>query len=392
MLLQNTFQDLRYALRQLRKSPGFTLTAVLTLAFGIGATTAIFSIVEGVLLRPLPFPDPDRLVTQGDVLEGTNFTGSAPSVTAVGLRTYARETSSYSNLGAYQQSSYEFSAAGEPAQINASRLTASMFPVLGVSPLLGRAFTQQEDEGHQQVAVLSYDMWHSRFHGDAHILGQKISLNRNTYEIIGVMPRGFEFPLVPGQLNRSELWVPMSITQLEINDAAGWEFQIVGRLKPGVTPAHAEQDAGRVAREIMRGFPAFMGSLHIRPVVQPLMDSAVAQARPLIRTLFLAVVVVLFIACANLAGLLLVRVIRRRREISVRLALGANGAAILRQTLAETLSLSLAGGLLGLILAAAALPVGVSFLPESLPRVSSIELDWRVAVFALLLAVFTGLL
>jgi predicted permease len=390
--MNTLLNDLRYALRQLRKSPGFTLTAVLTLALGIGATTAIFSIVEGVLLRPLPFPEPDRLVTQGDVLKGTNFTGSAPSVTAVGLRVYTRETSSYSSLGAYQQTSYEFSGAGKPALINASRLTASMFPVLGVSPLLGRAFTQQEDEGHQQVAVLSYEMWHSRFHGDAHILGQKISLNRKTYEIVGVMPRGFEFPLVPGQLNRSELWVPMSITQLEINDAAGWEFQMVGRLKPGVTPAQAEQDAGRAAREIMRGFPAFIGSLRIRPAVQPLMESTVAQARPLIRTLFLAVVVVLFIACSNLAGLLLVRVIRRRREISVRLALGASGAAILRQTLTETLTLSVAGGLLGLLLAAASLPVGVSFLPETLPRVSSIGLDWRVAVFALALAVLTGFL
>jgi putative ABC transport system permease protein len=244
-----------------------------------------------------------------------------------------------------------------------------MFPVLGVSPLMGRAFTRQEDEGRQQLAVISYQMWHSRFHGDAQILGQKIMLDRNPYEIIGVMPRGFEFPLAPGQTNRSELWVPMSITQLEINDAAGWNFTMVGRLKPGVTAALAEQDARSTSRELMRSFPAFMGGLKIHPAVQPLAESTVAQARPLVRTLFLAVVVVLFIACANLAGLLLVRVIRRRREISVRLALGANGSAILRQTLTETLTLSLAGGLVGLALASMALRVGVSFLPESLPRI-----------------------
>src|ERR1019366_6413547 len=157
--------------------------------------------------------------------------------------------------------------------------------------LIGRTFTQQEDEGSQRVAVISYQMWHSRFHGDAHILGQKILLDRNPYQIIGVMPRGFEFPLVPGQLNRSDLWVPMSITPLEINNAAGWEFQMVWRLKPGVTPTQAEQDAGRAAREIMRGFPAYMSSLRIRPAVQPLVESTVAQARPLVRTLFLAVVV-----------------------------------------------------------------------------------------------------
>ena len=362
------------------------------LALGIGATTAIFSIVEGVLLRPLPFPEPGRLVAQGDVLEGAGNGSGTHAVTAVGLRAYTRDMRSYSSLGAYQARSFELSGAGDPARINAARLTASMFPTLGVSPLIGRVFTPQEDDGRQQLAVLSYQMWHSRFHGDAHILGQKILLDRNPYQIIGVMPRGFEFPLVPGQLNRSDLWVPMSITPLEINNAAGWEFQMVGRLKPGVTPAQAEQDAGRTAQEIMRGFPAFMGGVRIHPAVQPLAESTVEQARPLVRTLFLAVVVVLFIACANLAGLLLVRVIRRRREISVRLALGASAVAILRQTLVETLMLSLAGGLVGLVLASAGLQMGLSFLPETLPRINAISLDWRVVAFSILLAGFTGLL
>jgi putative ABC transport system permease protein len=236
-------------------------------------------------------------------------------------------------------------------------------------------------------------MWRERFRGDPHILGTKILLDRVPYEIIGVMPRDFEFPLVPGQLNRSELWVPMSFTKGEIaQGAASWSFNMVGRLKPGVTPAQAEADAGRVAREIMRNFPAGMASLRIRPVVESLQENTVAQARPLVRTLFLAVAVVLFIACANLAGLLLVRVIRRRREISVRLALGASGAAILRQALVETLTLSIGGGLLGLVLASVALRAGVSFLPETLPRISSISLDWRVVGFSLLLAVLTGLL
>jgi hypothetical protein len=208
--METLIQDLRYALRQLRKSPGFTLTAVLTLAFGIGATTAIFSIVEGVLLRPLPFPEPGRLITLTDVLEGAG--NSVLGTTAPGIRMYTRDTHGFSGLGGYQQNGYELSGIGEPAHINASRLTASIFPVLGVSPLMGRIFTQQEDEGGQQVAVLSYQMWRRRFHGDAQILGQKILLDRKPYEIIGVMPRDFEFPLVPGQLNGSELWVPTSLT------------------------------------------------------------------------------------------------------------------------------------------------------------------------------------
>jgi putative ABC transport system permease protein len=388
------FQDIRYGLRQLRKSPGFTLTAVLTLAFGIGATTAIFSIVEGVLLRPLPFPKQAELVTLGDVLQGVQYSdGDAPGVTAPGVRTYMRDTRAFSSLGGYQASAYELSGLGDAAQINAARLTASMFSVLGVSPLMGRTFTTQEDESGQQVALVSYQTWRSRFNGDANILGRKILLDRKPYEIIGVMPREFEFPLVPGQLNRSELWVPMSFTQTELIQGAGnWGYNMVGRLKPGVTPAQAQQDAVASAQEIMRNFPPALSSRHIKPAVQPFDETTVAQARPLIRTLSLAVIVVLFIACANLAGLLLVRVIRRRREISVRLALGASEAAILRQSLVEALLLSISGGLLGLALASVALHVGVGMLPETLPRVSSIGLDWKVAAFSLALAVLTGLL
>jgi len=386
-------QDIRYALRQLRKSLGFTLTAVLTLAFGIGATTAIFSIVESVLLRPLPFPDPDRLVLFGDIPDGVGAPFSQPSATAPAIRIYARDTSVFSGLGGYQQTGYELSGAGDPAQISASRLTASVFPALGVSPLMGRPFTQQEDEGSQQVAVISYQMWHSRFHGDMGILGQKIQLDRKPYEIIGVMPRDFEFPLLPGQLNRSELWVPMSFSQGELVSGAGsWNYNMVGRLKPGVTPAQVLQDAQPAVQEIMRNFPPGVTSLRIHSIVQSLTENTVAQARPLVRTLFLAVAVVLFIACANLAGLLLVRVIRRRREISVRLALGASRVVVLRQSLVEALLLSVAGGLLGLALASAALRVGVSFLPETMPRVSEIGLDWKVGAFALGLSVLTGIL
>jgi len=391
--MNTLLQDVRYALRQLRKSAGFTLTAVLTLAFGIGATTAIFSIVEGVLLRPLPFPDPDRLVLFGDIPEGADAAAANYNVTAPGARIYARDTRAFSSLGAFQQTGYELSGLGDATQISAARLEASVISTLGVSPLMGRTFTKQEDEGSQQVAVLSYQMWHSRFHGDMHILGQKVLLDRKPYEIIGVMPRGFEFPLVPGQLNRSELWVPMSFSQGElVNGVGSWNYGMVGRLKPNVKPAQAIEDAKPAAQEVMRGFPPAMGNLRIRPVVQSLTENTVGQARPLVRTLFLAVAVVLFIACTNLAGLLLVRVIRRRREISVRLALGASGAAVLRQSLVEALLLSVTGGLLGLVLASTALRVGISFLPETLPRVNEIGLDWKVVAFALGLAVVTGVL
>jgi putative ABC transport system permease protein len=393
--MQKFFFDLKFAARQLRKSPGFTLTAVLMLAFGIGATTAIFSIVEGVLLRPLPFPDPSRLMVLADRLQGAEIARNGEAgVTVPDIRAYTRDTKSFAGLGGYTFAAYELSGAGEPAQVNASRLTAGVFRALGVAPLLGRVFTAEEDEHSQQVAVLSYATWQDRFHGSEQILGNKILLDRKPYLIIGVMPRNFEFPLVTGQLNRNELWVPMSFTPQELlpQSGANWSYQMIGRLKPGISPAQAQSDAQRVAQEIMRNYPAEMASLHISSVVRPLQEETVEQSRPLLRTLFMAVAVVLLIACFNLAGLMLVRAIRRQREVAVRQALGASAAALLRQAMLESLLLSLSGGLLGLTLAALALRVGRSLLPQSLPRINEIALNWNVVGFALLLAVSTGLL
>ncbi len=393
--LAQILQDIRCTFRQLRKSPGFTATALLMLALGIGATTAIFSIVEGVLLRPLPFSDPGRIVILGDVLEGSHCASCTHAqVTAPDIRNYMRAARSFTHLGGYQGTDFELSGTDNPVTVNATRMSGEVFAALGVAPLLGRVFTQQEDEEYQQVAVLSYGMWRSRFHGDARILGSKILLDRKPYTVIGVMPRNFEFPLKPGHVNQSELWVPLSLKPEEFTagSAASWIFRMVGRLKPGITAAQAQKDAGRVARETMRSYPAFMSSLRIHAVVTPLREDTIEQARPLVRTLFFAVIVVLLIACANLAGLLLVRSIGRRREIAVRLALGARSATLLRQAIVESMVLSIAGGGIGLALAAAALDVGVRLLPDTLPRVREISLDWPVVLFALGLALLTGLL
>jgi putative ABC transport system permease protein len=387
-------RDLKIAVRYLLKSPGFAVTAVLMLALGIGATTAIFSIVEGVLLRPLPFPDPQRLMILSDMLQGADIGGNGEAgVTAPDIRNYTRDTHSFTSLGGYQQTGFELSGVGDPASVNAGRFSGGVFPALGVAPFLGRVFTQQEDDQHQQVTVLSYATWQSRFHGDPDVLGKKILLDRKPYLVIGVMPRNFEFPLVPGHLNRSELWVPMSFEPQELTTgSASWSFTMIGRLRAGVSAAQAVNDASRVAEETMRNYPAFMAGFRIRPVVRPLHEETVEEARPLVRTLFLAVTVVLLIACANLAGLLLVRAIRRRREIAVRLALGARASTLLRQAILESLVLSVTGGLLGLALAAVALRLGVSLLPETLPRIREIGLDWTVGAFSLGLAVATGVI
>jgi len=388
------FSDIRIAVRHLMKSRGFTTTAVLMLAIGIGATTAVFSIVEAVLLRPLPFPQSQRLFSLADILQGADVGANGEAgVTAPDIRAYTRDTHDFESLGGYQPTGYELSGIGEPAQINATRMTAGVFSALGVAPLTGRFFTQQEGEQNQLVAVVSYSLWQNRLHGDPHALGTKILLDRKPYIVIGVMPRNFEFPLAPGHLNSSELWVPMSFTAQELGPtgAAGWNFSMVGRLKPGITAAQAQQDAERVAQETMKSYPPFMATLHIQASVKSLREETVYQARQLVRILFMAVVVVLLIACANLAGLLLVRAIQRRREIAMRLALGAGALALLRQSVLESLVLSVSGGVLGVILAAIGLRVGVSRLPETMPRIDEIRLDWQVVLFAIGLSVITGI-
>lgn len=392
--MSSILSELKPVSRQLRKSPGFTVTAVLVLALGIGATTAIFSIVNGVLLRPLPFPNANRLVTLGDQLSGTDWGHQDPGpVTGPEVVIYPRDTRSFQSLGGYGSVSFGLSGIGQPALINAARMTPSVFSALGVAPLMGRIFTAQEDQQKEQVAVLSYATWKSRFNGNPHILGTKIQLDRKPYIVIGVMPKNFEFPLLPGRLNRSELWVPMSFSPQELSPEAdaNWFLGMVGRLKPGVTVAQAQDDAGRVAQQIMRNYPPDYANNHIRAVVYPLQQITVRQARPLLRVLFLAVFIVLLIACANLAGLLLVRAIRRQREIAVRFALGAPTLTLFRQMILESLVLSLSGGLLGIGLAALALEFGKNLLPEALPLTNEITFNWPVAGFALVLALLTGL-
>ncbi len=383
-------QDLRFAFRRLRKAPGFSLIVVLTLAFGIGATTTIFSLIEGILLRPLPFNVPDRLVLLGDHLQN----GSGASVTAREIDAYAAANSAFSSVGGYIPESYEISGGETPDQVKAARFTTGVFTTLGVRPILGRVFTQQEENAHEPLAVISYALWLTRYHHDPGILGTSITLDRRPYSIIGVMPRGFEFPLEDGRVDQVQLWVPMSLTPEELADehAGFWGYQMVARLKDGVTIKQAAVDANRVAQQIMRDFPASQSAIHIRGDVIPLFEYGVGEVRPLLRILSLAVSVVLLAACANVASLLLVRAIRRRREYAVRLALGASSRAVVRGCVAEGLLLGVAGGLLGLAFAATVIRTTLHLLPESMPRVDSITIDAGVAAFALVLSLATGIL
>jgi predicted permease len=383
-------RDLRLSCRQLSKKPLFTLTVVLTLGLGIGGTTAIFSLVRGILLRPLPFNHPDRLVLLGDHLGNSPWT----SVTAREIGTYASATQAFSDTGGYIDASYEVSGREIPEQMNGARFTASVFPTLGVSPALGRTFTQKEEDAHEPVAVISYSLWLNRYHSDPHVIGNSIILDRKAYSIIGVMPRSFDFPPTAGYLDRAQLWVPMSLTADELSDenAGFWGYHIIARLKDGISLSQAAQDADRVAQQIMRNLPVAQSKIHIRGDVTPLLEYEVAEVRPLLRELFLAVSVVLLIACANVAGLLLLRAIRRRNEYAVRLALGARAIAIIRQSVLEGLLLGMTSALLGLAFAAVSIRIALRTLPDSMPRIDSISLDGAVAGFALLLALATGAL
>ena len=383
-------QELRVAYRQLRRTPWFTLTLVLTLALGIGSTTAIFSLVEGILLRPLPFNHPDRIALLGDHLGN----GPSISVTAREIGTYAGALEGFSKTGGYIDASYEVSGGATPEQLNGARFTAGVFPTLGVSPILGRTFTQKEEDAHEPIAVISYSLWLNRYHRDPHVIGDSIMLDRKAYSIIGVMPRSFDFPPTAGYLDRAQLWVPMSLTADELSDenAGFWGYQIVARLKDGLSLSQAAQDADRVAQQIMRNLPVAQSRIHIRGDVTPLLEYEVSEVRPLLRELFLAVSVVLLIACANVAGLLLLRAIRRRSEYAIRLALGARSGAIIRQSVLEGLLLGVTGALLGLAFAAVAIRIALRTLPDSMPRIDSIAMDGTVAGFALLLALATGAL
>ena len=382
--------DLRLTFRRFRKNPGFTLAIVLTLALGIGATTAIFSLVEGVLLRPLPFKNPDQLVVLGEHLGGR----PGMSVRAIEIATYTGATQAFSSLGGYITASFELSGKQLPEEIDAARLNSATFATLGVQPVLGRVFNAADESARQPFAVISYSLWTDRFHRDPSVIGASLVLDRKPYQVIGVMPRNFEFPLSLGTLSGTQVWVPLSLTPDELSDenSGFFGYQMIARLKDGVSVQQGVQDADRVAHQIMSELPPTMSAIKLQGDVEPLRENTIADVRPILRTLFMAAFIALLVACVNVSGLLLVRAIRERREFAVRVAIGASSSRIIRESVVEGMLLSVLAGALGLAFAAIAVRVALHYLPDSLPRVSSISIDPLVAGFALLVAIATGAL
>ena len=389
--LDSILQDLRYGARTLRKSPGFTAVAVLTLALGIGANAAVFSLVDTILLHPLPYHSPEELFVVSETLpkQSNDELGVAPAE----YFDYRNENHVFSQTAAYENEGFNLTGEGTPLRVNAARLSASAFSLLGVKPRIGRPFTEEEDrEGAPGVVLLSNALWENHYGADPKIVGKLIKLNEEPYTVIGVMPASFKFPYDGAPIaENADLWVPEAFAADLLKDRLN-EFGVglIGRLKPGVTAEQAQADVENVAANFMRRYPNdYVGTVVIAPHVYPFSRRAVEKIRPLILLLQVSVISILMIACANVANLLLAKAGSRSREMAVRTAIGAGPVRLLRQCAVESLLLALLGAAAGIGLAAILLEGARRFGPAALPQLQDVALNPYVFGFTLLLSLVT---
>ena len=392
--LESLLQDLRYGLRMLGKNPGFTAVAVLTLALGIGANTAVFSLINTILLRPLPYRTPSELAVVSETVP--QMGGDLEVGMAAGeYLDYRDRNRSFVQTGAYEDAGFNLTGEGNPLRIHAAAVTASAFQLLGVSPRLGRVFTAEEEQnGGAAVAVLSYSLWQRHYGGDAGILGKTIKLDEKPYLVLGVMPPSFHFPDGAPLSERPDLWVPEVFAPDRLKDRL-MEFGVnfIGRLKPGVSDQQALADVNSVAAGFMRQLPEFYsGNIRVVPHVHRFAAYAVQKARPLMILLMAAVASVLLIACANVANLLLARGSYRTHEMAVRSAIGAVRSRLLRQCLVESLLLSLLGAGGGFALAFVLVRGVRVFGPADVPRLEEVAIEPTALVFTVVLLLLTTVL
>ena len=384
--MSRLFQDLRYALRQLRKSPGFTAVAVITLALGIGANTAIFSVVNGVLLRPLEFPHPEQLVRVWHVPPPASFPGMTTfSVSPANYLDWERQNHVFDAMALYGHRGFTLTGGDKPEQVDGSAATSGFFSTLGVQPALGRVFLPEEDQpGHANVVVLSHRLWQEHFGSNPGIVGHDIQLDGQSYLVAGVMPTSFQFP------DFAQVWTPMAWTDREKAVRGNHNAVVVARLKPGVDLKQAQAEMNTISSRLAQLYPD--DDKGWGAVVVPLHDDMVSDVRPALLVLLGAVAFVLLIASVNVANLALARTFGRQKEIAIRTALGASSGRVLRQILTESVLLALAGGALGLSWAHVGVRLITAFLADKLPHSVAVGLDGEVLAFTAAISLAAGIL
>jgi putative ABC transport system permease protein len=376
-------QDVRYALRSLRLAPGFAAAAVLIAAMGIGTATAAFTLLDHVLLRPLYFRQPDRLVQLWEQYLPPR--GGYNEASPANYRDWKAAATCFEAMGAHRGISVALSGAGQPVQVDGASLTAEVFPMLGVEPALGRYFRPEDDrESAPGTVVLSYGLWQTEFGGDSGIVGRTIELDLRPYTVIGVMPRDFYFPM-----RTTRLWTAMRFAPSDFEDRTNTFIYPVGRLKPGVTVEQARAEMQAIGYRIAAAYPKEMAHSTVRMV--PLEQDVPDRTVLMLKVLLGAALCVLLIACANLAGMLLARAMSRSRELAVRAALGAGRERLVRQMLTESLVLAWGGAVLGIALAYGALPLLAKLVPTGLPIAAVPQIDGRILAFAVAATCATGL-
>ena len=390
--METLLKDLRHGIKSLLKHPGFTAIAVITLALGIGANTAMFSVINAVLLRPLPYHEPNRLVT---IWEESPQRGMYEMpVSFANLRDWVDQNHTFEQISAYTFTNLNLTGAGEPARLGAVRASANLFSLVGAAPLLGRAFLPEEDkEGANRVVILGHSLWQSRFGSDSAIVGRSLTLNNESYTVVGVMSSRFQFPVGFGYLGKVlndpiDLYVPLAATSKELV-RGNYSFFAIGRLKPGITIDQARAEMTTIEGRLEQQYPEGNTGIGIKLVATQ--EQTVKEIRPALLVLLGAVAFLLLIACANIANLLLARAASRQKEMAIRAALGASRVRVLRMLLTESLILSLVGGCLGLLLAFWGADALRTLAPDNLPRLNEIGVDARVFCFTFLVSLVTGI-